>query len=299
MRLTFPKHYIQSPNDNVGRAVFVAQYARMAGIDVRMVENTENVWMQRKTRGQGWIPSKGNHLSCLYEGKRLIFEVSDFPELGKEDIKKYSGIPYFKYHYNEELHGHIDHVFPIGPSLILPSGISSFQHYFKLRKTYKYACSTNIISNKQEPRRLALERRTRVQRMLWKSFGRANVDVDWRGNQKEFWNANKSCLVSVCVPGACNNMLDRGHYELLGLGVCTISPYIPTVLPWDKMFLPNQHYIKCRDDYKDLIEKIEWCKTHRDQCVEIGNNAKEMFDKYCTPEKYWEWIDVCIEKVYK
>ena len=103
-KLIFPKHYVQTPNDNVGRAVFVAHYARAAGIDVEMVENREDIWMQRKVRGQGWIPSKGNHLSCLYKGKRLIFEVSDFPDLGREHIYEYAGTPYFKFHYNASIH---------------------------------------------------------------------------------------------------------------------------------------------------------------------------------------------------
>ena len=294
MKLVFPKHYVQSPNDFVGRAAFVAHYASLAGIDVHMVENKENVWMQRKVRGKGWVPSKGNHLSCMYKGKRLIFECSDFPHLGK--LEEYEGIPCFKFHYSQKLHDDMKHVFPVGPSMLLPAGLPGFRSYYAMRETYEYTCANDVISNKQEPRRLALERRTRVQKMLRKRYGK-DLDCNWRGTQGAFWRNNQHCLASVCVPGACNNMLDRGHYELIGLGVCTISPFIPTILPWNRILVPDQHYIVCKDDYSDLIEKIEWCRDNRQRCVEIGNNAKDLFTRYCTPDKYWEWIDHCMEKV--
>jgi hypothetical protein len=293
MTLIYPKHQTQSPNDFVGRASFIAHYARLAGIKVQEIEDTDDVWLQRKVRGKGWIHGKGNHLSCLYNGRRIIFELSDFLELG--DTEQFTD-PFFKFHYSRVLYGHLEHVFPVGPSMILPSGISTFRYYFSLRDRFKYNCSTDIISNRQEPRRLAQGRRIKVQNILQRRYGK-NLDTNWKDTQKNFWTSNENCLVSVCVPGACNNMLDRGHYELIGLGVCTISPYIPTVLPWNKKLIPNEHYICCENDYSNIVEKVEWCRSNRKRCNEIGKNASALFDKYCTPTKYWEWIDYCLGKI--
>jgi len=296
--LLFPKHTKQTNNDNVQRAEFVAHYATMAGIKVQRVENNQKVFVNRKVYGTGWVPDKGNILSVEYNGKQVIFEFSDFPTLGREWMEPFSHLPIFKFHYDEEMYKDMPNVFPIGPCMVLPSGLDGFERYFKLRDVFNYSPRNNIISNRQEPRRLALERRTHVQNVLRANYGK-QVDTNWKGTQWDFWTSNKDCLASVCVPGACNNMLDRGHYELLGLGVCTISPYIPTALPWGKILVPNLHYIMCEDDYSDLVNIIEWCRNDRATCSSIGKSAKDLFNSCATPEKYWEWIDLCIEKFYE
>jgi hypothetical protein len=276
--------------------LFIVHYARLAGIQVSLIEDTKNVWAQRKVRGSGWPHGKGNLVSCVYNGKRIMFECSDFPELGEEHIRRYQDrIPIFKFHYDGGLHSRFENVFPIGPCLVLPSDLSAFEHYLSKRETFRYTCSTDVVSNRQEPRRLALERRTHVQRLLKRKYG-DNLDLNWKGTQEGFWNANEDCLASICVPGACNNMLDRGHYELLGLGVCTISPFIPTVLPWNKNLVPGEHYIQCKDDYSDLVDKIEFCRGNRKESVRIGDNAKALFAQCSTPSRYWQWIDACIGK---
>lgn len=292
--LTFPKHCQQTGHDMVSRAAFVGHYARLAGIDVKYVENNNDVWVTRKAPGKGWHPHKGNLLSCIYNDRQILFEFSDFPGLGKDWTNLYPNVPIFRFHYSNDLHDE-KNIFPIGPCMILPAKYSQFERYFALREKYHYSCSTDLVSNRQEPRRLAEERRNKVQQCLRREY-RENVDINWKGTQWDYWITNENALASICVPGACNNMLDRGHYELLGLGVCTISPHIPTILPWNKMLEPSVHYIQCKDDYSDLVEKIEWSRRNRQMCVDIGQQAKELFDNYCSPKKYWEWIDVCLEK---
>ena len=106
------------------------------------------------------------------------------------------------------------------------------------------------------------------------------------GKQVEFWNKHKNCLVAISVPGARNNMLDRGHYEQLALGVCVISPKINTLLPYRMELIPKTHYLNCADDYSDLVELINWCQRNRESCRAIGNQARQLFMNYCMPEKY-------------
>ena len=117
-----------------------------------------------------------------------------------------------------------------------------------------------------------------------------NVKTKCLPNQIDYWMDINKCLVSVCVPGATNNMLDRGQWQYMAFGCCTISPILPELLPFDKKLIPDVHYIRCKDDYSDLLEKIEWCKQNREKCIEIGRNAKKLFLETSTPEKIVEWV---------
>ena len=35
-----------------------------------------------------------------------------------------------------------------------------------------------------------------------------------------------------------------------------------------------------KDDFEDVIEKLEWCKNNEDKCVEIVKNCKNYFTKF-------------------
>ena len=54
--------------------------------------------------------------------------------------------------------------------------------------------------------------------------------------------------------------------------------------------MPNVNYVSCNYDYSDLVEKIEWCKSNRDKCIEIGRNAQKLFQETSVPSKLLEWI---------
>lgn len=42
--------------------------------------------------------------------------------------------------------------------------------------------------------------------------------------------------------------------------------------PW---LVPNVHYVEVKEDFSDFDEKIEWCKTHDDECKEIAYNGQK------------------------
>jgi hypothetical protein len=102
-------------------------------------------------------------------------------------------------------------------------------------------------------------------------------------------------LVHVCVPGARNDILDRGQLQAMAFGCCTISPVLADCLAWNKELVPGVHYLSCANDYSDLIEKIEWCKSNRDKCIEIGQNAKILFQETSVPSKLLEWIKINVK----
>ena len=261
---------------------FVHKYAELNSIKVNITPRTDKVF-----------PTTHVHFSITIDGKQAIIDYSDHEPLAGQ----YDGIPYFKFHYNEEDHGKFKNIFPIGPALDLPN-VNDYRYFFNFIEEEVYTCDSDIILNAQWPRMGALQRRSMVQQMLKANFG-SNADTSFRLNdQRGFWERHKNCMVAVCVPGARNNMLDRGHYEQLAMGVCTISPNIRTSLPNFQKLVPGIHYLSCKDDYSDLIDVIEWCRENRKECINIGQNAKILFKENCMPEKYWSWVENCIKLVY-
>lgn len=131
------------------------------------------------------------------------------------------------------------------------------------------------------------ERRQFVRRLLSDRYG-AMLDHRWTPAEL-YWRRAAGSLVTICVPGADNHHLDRGQHQLLGLGVCTVSPDT-FIAPLEERLVAGDHYVACRDDYGDLIDKIEWCRAHRDECRQIGCQAQEFFQGHSTPRAIWQYV---------
>ena len=217
------------------------------------------------------------------DGNPAVFDYSDHLKLAPQS-EKYPH--YFKFHYSQGVHEVNKNVYPFSPI-----SFYDWNRYFSLKNEITYTCNSNRILNRQKPHGNATQRRRQVQATLKKYYSNevATQPID----QVDFWKEVNNCLVSVCVPGSRNNMLDRGQLQYMAFGACTISPKIITLLPGFTPLVPGQHYIQCRDDYADLTEKIAWCKTHRKECIEIGNNAQTLFLATSTPQRLWEWVTQC------
>lgn len=199
---------------------------------------------------------------------------------------------YFKYHKTEKKHNKYKKLFPLGAISFL-----NWERYLKLKREIKYRCNNDIILNNQRVFGNAKIRRPKVRTMLKEKYGSlVNCNLY---SQEKYWKLINNCLVSVCVPGARNDMLDRGQLQYMAFGCCTISPYLKTILAYNKKLIPGTHYIACKDDYSDLIPLIEWCKKHRKQCIKIGKNAQKLFLQTSIPKRLWNWIDICLNKERK
>ncbi len=148
-----------------------------------------------------------------------------------------------------------------------------------------------ILSN-QRPHTQNRERRTYVQNLLREKF--ADQFDNSFTEQCDFWRKVSRALVSVCVPGARMNILDRGQLQYMAFGACTVSPTLSIDLPDGHRLAPNVHYLECRTDWSDLVERIEWAKCHRTKCLEIGWNAKRLFEKTLTARPLFEWVNQCL-----
>jgi len=286
MILEFPEKYKQHRYNNAHFS-FIIDCARTAGIAIIFKPDSDKIWVgndKNKTR-------HANMFSCILDNKQIIIDFMDFAKYDKS--KQNINIPYFKMHSDPLLNSQ-NNIFPIGPSILYPRSI--FKEYLNVINNFKFKCSNNEIKNKQKPRGQAKQRRTKIQILLKKNF--KNIDINYKSTPLNFWKEHENCLVSICVPGANNNMLDRGQLELMGLGVCTISPNIPTKISWNKQVTPDVHYLRCKDDYSDLVKLIKWCMNNKKECENIGGNAKELFSSYLMPNKYWEWIEKCSKEFY-
>lgn len=286
-KLLFPRSYILQKYAKT-HFLFIIKYAELAGIDVILVDDTKTVYVS----DDHW--TTGLKLSCELNNKQIIFDYSDFSD--KHCPEKYSNVPYFKFQCNN-INNHIN-MFPCGPVFAFPDEINILEEYFKIRDEFAYECCSTTVLNKQLPRAGALLRRRKAQAFLLNNFNKKDIDITITENKKLFWKMHEKSLVAVCIPGACENSLDRGHFELLGLGVCIISPVISIHLAWNKKLIEGEHYISIKNDFSDLKEKVEWCLKHKNECNEIGNNAKKLFTECAIPEKYWEWIFKCSNDFY-
>lgn len=252
---------------------FFLEYARLAGAKINFVPDNDKVYTGGESRA---------FFSCIINDSQVIVDFCDFYDWHFKD----SEVPYFKFQSTNEtpIKCH-----PLGPPIV---GIglnlrATMDDYFDIRKDFKFFPGDQVLC-KQSPNGLAKDRRNNVQAMLVKNF--PNIDIHPKGLQIDFWKKHEQCLAAVCVPGANNNMIDRGHMELLGLGVCTISPQLNTRLAHNKILVPNVHYIRCKDDYSDLLDIIEDLKSNKKNAKEIGENARKFFNDFWTPENYWDWI---------
>lgn len=218
--------------------------------------------------------------------KRVLIDFGDFLELA-EDAHNFDAC--FKFHYSREYCSRHKNVYPFGPT-----SFYDWEDYFMLEKQIKYRCNTNLVLNNQKARRGAKYRRRDVRRLLESKYGNL-VDIKIT-DPLHFWLKINDCLVSICVPGQREDILDRGQFQQIAFGACTVSPRLNIVLPHMRELEPGVHYVECASDYSDLIDKIEWCKDHRAVCREIGQSAKNLFSETSVPNAIWYWMYKALEE---
>ena len=253
---------------------YVLNLLRIGGARVEMVSATE-------------FPVRSSvHFDCKINGHLCRFDFSDFEKLNPDILKNYKA--YFKFHYHHINHKKFKNVHPFSPV-----NFHDWEMYHRVNKTEKYK-GRGLILNNQVPAGAAVERRNKVKEMLVTRFGK-NVDTK-RYDKETFYRLVSKGLVSVCVPGARNNMLDRGQGQHMMLGMCTISPKLNTRLSWHGELVPGKHYVECKPDYSDLIDKIIWLEGNPGEAKKIGMMAERLFKETSLPEMQVKWINKCVSR---
>jgi len=229
-------------------------------------------------------PRTDNSFIFRVDKKRILIDYGDNHSIANDwqdsDIR-------FCFHYLKKVHGNLSNVFPL-----IPISFYNWDQYLSFQKEIIYACNADVVLSNQKPGAAAMERRIKVQQTL---RNRYKSEFDNKiTDQGIFWKKINNCLISVCVPGARNDILDRGQFQYMAFGACTISPPLDITLPFGSQPQTGVHYLACSPDYSNLIDVIEHCKENRDQCRTIGRQAKELFLSTSTPEKIWKWMNQCL-----
>lgn len=218
-------------------------------------------------------------------GKIILIDFSDFqdvhPLVNQYDIC-------LKYHKS------IDISYPSNVFSFSPISFYNWIAYEKLQSNIRYQAN-NMILNMQRAYGNAVERRKYVKKILIDSKFYPNIFTDIL-LQNDFWKAINNCLVGVFVPGARNDILDRGQFEYMAFGCCTISPKLTDCIAFEKKLEPDIHYVQCKDDYSDLIDKIQYVYDNKLKAMEIGTNVKKLFSETSMPSKLVDWIKECLNK---
>jgi len=229
-------------------------------------------------------PRTNNSFIFRIDKKRILIDYGDHHFIA-EDWHEFN--IQFRFHYLIKAHGDLSGIFPL-----TPISFYDWNRYTNLQNEINYTCNTDKILNNQIPGATARQKRVRIQQMLRDKY---HADLDTEITDKEtFWKKINECLISVCVPGARNDILDRGQFQYMAFGACTISPPLDITLPFWRQPQADTHYLACSPDYSDLIDIIERCREEREKCRMIGQRAKELFLSTSTPDKKWEWINQCL-----
>jgi hypothetical protein len=92
---------------------------------------------------------------------------------------------------------------------------------------------------------------------------------------KQEWSSNKYIISS---PG---NMNESGlHWKLASNSVILMAQ--PEACTWlmEDQLVPREHYVRVKDDWSDLKEMIDWCRSHQKECEQIAVNAREYVSQF-------------------
>jgi hypothetical protein len=222
----------------------------------------------------------------LINGQKAMIDFSNHPDCRESDY------PCFKFHYIEKRHKGYPNMYPF-----LQPCVPNFSKYLALRRKVTYTAK-GLVRNQQRAYAGATKRRKRVRRMIAEHF-RDKCSVALAKKVGAYWKQAAHTSCAVFVPGARNDMMDKGHLQYMGLGVCTISPHITTMFPRFKHMVDGEHFVECAGDYSNLIDKIQWCMDNPKECLRIGKNAQELFNRSCLPVSAVSWVEEVMEKHYK
>jgi len=246
-------------------------------------------------KGKNWeyiAPLKSRaKLEMVIDDKSVLIDLADYDWEAKDTLPiadKFDAI--FVVHWFDDIHNGLDNVFPL-----CPVNFANWELFEELREVVEYVPAPGkLILLNQRP----MDddgRRERGRNIVTDNYPTQANTFFYKNDQRQFFMNLNDALVSVHVPGCREDILDRGQTQMFGLGACTISPYMKERIAGNVEIEAWKHYVPCKPDLSDLVEKIEWCKANIERCKEIGDNAKELFDNHIHPKKLVEWIIRCLK----
>jgi hypothetical protein len=221
--------------------------------------------------------------------KSVLFDITDVYECTTTPALAANFDAVFLTHYHEDYHGNCSNIYPF--SVV---NFTDWDLYDRLRGEVTFLPEPNkLVLNNQRPVGQAKIRRTKVSNMLKTSRFKSDTSFYINNQSRFFLNANQA-LVSVHVPGCREDVLDRAQVQMMGLGVCTISPLLDETFANYNKLEAWVHYIPCENLFDDLLNKIEWCESNPNKTAAIGRNAQRFFDDNIHPTQLVKWVKECL-----
>lgn len=112
--------------------------------------------------------------------------------------------------------------------------------------------------------------------------GLENYSASKLYNHKSYLEHLKLSTVVINTP-AVHDCLGWKLGEYIALGKAIITTPINRVLPGN--FVAGTHYLEIKDVHTELKDAISWLVSHKEQRMELEQNALAYFEKYLTPGK--------------
>jgi hypothetical protein len=269
---------------------YILNVLKKGGFDVRVdFDPTKSSKWQYLTMPPLSKPMAKTKFEVIIGGKSVLFDITDaFVATTTKDLaEQFDAV--FTVHYHSDYHGDLDNVYPF--SVV---NFTNWDLYEKLKQETAFAPTpSKLILNNQRPVGQAQGRRNKVSKMLRELS--QPCDTGFYKDQGIFFGNINEALASVHVPGCREDVLDRAQVQMMGLGVCTVSPFLDETFANYAKIEPWVHYVPCENLFDDLPDKVEWCKNNVDKVKEIGENALGFFDDNIHPTQLVSWITKCLK----
>lgn len=251
----------------------------------------------------GWLPATLRAASKLevvvdpelgFTGSHLVYEILVGDQSVAVDVSDYldtmghvldSPQPVLKRSFTSWCSPHA-HLIPLGEC-----SFTDWAEFRRLRETVRYEPGHSVLhvqgfgwdrgQRGPGPRRSAAR-----DRLTWAFPSRLDCEPS---GQSDYFRRALRCGTSVHIPGSWGNSLDRAQWQLMGLGVCTVSPYLATYC-LDSPPVPGEHYAVFRDDLSDLCDVVNDLLSDPTRAERIGLAASAFFAERGTPEAIAAWV---------
>lgn len=88
----------------------------------------------------------------------------------------------------------------------------------------------------------------------------------------------------------------RLSYEM-GMGSCILLVDSKYKMWFRDYLVPYKHYIPIKKDLSDLVEKIEWCIDHDDECKIIAQNALEFYTQHLNKDGVLDYLEGLLHRL--
>jgi len=89
-----------------------------------------------------------------------------------------------------------------------------------------------------------------------------------------------------------------GFMMRLGSVILKVAPrQVADTMWYFPLLKPYVDHVPVKADLSDLKEKIEWCRSHDEECKVIGENAKIFYEKYVGREALLDYIQMVCRQI--